>query len=431
MRPVALLLAAAALAAGQHWEMERVDSAGWGYGVQMRRDPDGRLCLCYEDSANGEVRLAWEGDTWQREDVPQPAPAGEGEPRFAFAPDGTVGVTYCGSSGAWLSRRTDTAWVHTPLPESAYIDGLTMPITFDSADRPVLAVNFDPYGSGGWVMALGLLRLYDTTWRFTDTLDIGPRGPTYDVAGFGNRGGSGLWGTYTTFVYDIAYWYMDIRWFKWQDGWQSGSWFGGVGAYVGGDGGAVDRYGNVHASYSGSDTTGRSGFFLDYDGIGSEEPGASALAIDSMDRPLVAYSFGSALMFCYRDSRGWHFFDVGASGVTSLDIQAGPEGQPLIAYATGDGVFLARGVDVTGVGGDTPSTERQAPNTATIVRGVLNLQSAICNLQSEVVLLDITGRPVLALHPGENDVSRLAPGVYFMCEAQAQAQAVRKVVIAR
>jgi hypothetical protein len=39
----------------------------------------------------------------------------------------------------------------------------------------------------------------------------------------------------------------------------------------------------------------------------------------------------------------------------------------------------------------------------------------------------MTGRAVMALHPGLNDVSRLAPGVYFIREAQAQA--VRNVVI--
>jgi len=80
----------------------------------------------------------------------------------------------------------------------------------------------------------------------------------------------------------------------------------------------------------------------------------------------------------------------------------------------------------------TPYALRQTPNP-TIVRGILNLQSAICNLQPEVALLDAAGRKVLDLVPGPNDVSRLAPGVYFLREAvaQAQARAVRKVIIPR
>jgi hypothetical protein len=44
-------------------------------------------------------------------------------------------------------------------------------------------------------------------------------------------------------------------------------------------------------------------------------------------------------------------------------------------------------------------------------------------------LLDISGRKTPKLLPGPNDVRVLAPGVYFVREAQAQAQAVRKVVI--
>ena len=51
---------------------------------------------------------------------------------------------------------------------------------------------------------------------------------------------------------------------------------------------------------------------------------------------------------------------------------------------------------------------------ATVTRGVLNLQSALYNLQSEIALLDMAGRKVLDLVPGANDVNALAPGVYFV-----------------
>jgi hypothetical protein len=46
-------------------------------------------------------------------------------------------------------------------------------------------------------------------------------------------------------------------------------------------------------------------------------------------------------------------------------------------------------------------------------------------------LLDVTGRQVLKLQPGANDVRHLSPGIYFVREAQAQAQAgtVRKILI--
>jgi len=60
--------------------------------------------------------------------------------------------------------------------------------------------------------------------------------------------------------------------------------------------------------------------------------------------------------------------------------------------------------------------ECRLPNGPTVVRGRLNLQSSIFNLQS-AELMDAAGRRVMKLVAGENDVSRLAPGVYFLREA--------------
>jgi hypothetical protein len=66
------------------------------------------------------------------------------------------------------------------------------------------------------------------------------------------------------------------------------------------------------------------------------------------------------------------------------------------------------------------------------VRGVLYVpEASIHKPRAARWLLDVSGRKVLDLHPGANDVRAVAPGVYFVREAQAQAQAqaVRKVVL--
>jgi len=68
---------------------------------------------------------------------------------------------------------------------------------------------------------------------------------------------------------------------------------------------------------------------------------------------------------------------------------------------------------------------RMTNGGATIVRGVLNLQPARYNRQSEICLLDAAGRKVLDLKPGANDVRQLAPGVYFV----RMAAGVQKKVI--
>ena len=68
---------------------------------------------------------------------------------------------------------------------------------------------------------------------------------------------------------------------------------------------------------------------------------------------------------------------------------------------------------------------------ATIVHGVLFLPEASSHKPQAASLMDISGRKVIDLRPGANDVHALAPGVYFVRAAQAQAQAVRKVVLTR
>ncbi len=89
-------------------------------------------------------------------------------------------------------------------------------------------------------------------------------------------------------------------------------------------------------------------------------------------------------------------------------------------------------------GGGIEETPHRLTGTAeadavTVVRGVLILPPSLRTANSS--LLSIDGRKVLDLRPGANDVSSLAPGVYFVrSEPSAvgrQPSAVTKVVVAR
>jgi hypothetical protein len=87
-------------------------------------------------------------------------------------------------------------------------------------------------------------------------------------------------------------------------------------------------------------------------------------------------------------------------------------------------------------GGVEERSEPQAPSVKpglTVLRGVLVLGAADSrqNTGYRAELLDAAGRKAVDLHPGGNDVSHLAPGVYFVHEAQARAQAVTKVLIVK
>jgi DNA-binding beta-propeller fold protein YncE len=64
----------------------------------------------------------------------------------------------------------------------------------------------------------------------------------------------------------------------------------------------------------------------------------------------------------------------------------------------------------------------------TIVRGVLFLPGAASHKPQASSLLDAAGRKVLDLHPGANDLSRLAPGVYFYRLVAGENTATRKMV---
>ena len=81
------------------------------------------------------------------------------------------------------------------------------------------------------------------------------------------------------------------------------------------------------------------------------------------------------------------------------------------------------------------SDERGMMNVGpTIIRGSLFLPAAgMTNDQFPMTMLDISGRKVMALQPGENDVRHLSPGVYFVREqgTGVKGPAPLKVVIQR
>jgi hypothetical protein len=106
------------------------------------------------------------------------------------------------------------------------------------------------------------------------------------------------------------------------------------------------------------------------------------------------------------------------------------------SFGSGDAdVYLIK-TDASGsaaVAESPTARERVRLAAATIVRGSLLTTTPVSVGWQTTILLDATGRRVLDLHPGANDVRGLAPGVYFVREAQAQAQAqaVHKVVVTR
>jgi hypothetical protein len=118
-----------------------------------------------------------------------------------------------------------------------------------------------------------------------------------------------------------------------------------------------------------------------------------------------------------------------AAGMGTADLAATGNRAHMLLYDNRDGnseIYHKRNLTAGGV------EERPAPDAsrvtlaATVVRGMLLLPSSSFDI-SHSSLLDASGRKVLAVHPGLNDVSRLAPGIYFVREAQA----IRKIIVTR
>jgi hypothetical protein len=177
--------------------------------------------------------------------------------------------------------------------------------------------------------------------------------------------------------------------------------------------------------------------------------------------PVLVFDGGSYLVV-WQDSRGGTNVDLYGARVSPdgevfdeglVVSQGGNQVYPVLVRGPGSQMFLAYQGWAGTLGGKTYDADRvwgmMDPNPgiaemtrtevlltsrdATIVRGVLFLPEASSHRSQVASLLDMSGRKVLDLHPGANDVSRLSPGVYFVREREVRREqrgsAVRKVVI--
>jgi hypothetical protein len=136
-------------------------------------------------------------------------------------------------------------------------------------------------------------------------------------------------------------------------------------------------------------------------------------------------------------SEAWHvFYTPEQDGADACGI--GLFGSNYV-YVAGAGQYGGRYWDCVTIKYDqtlgveeTMNDERGTMNAGpTIVRGVLLLPYSL-SPSLPVSLLDISGRRVLDLCPGANDVSGLAPGVYLVRQASGagrEASSIRKVII--
>lgn len=178
-----------------------------------------------------------------------------------------------------------------------------------------------------------------------------------------------------------------------------------------------------------------------HDRLYSASSADSGLSVIDCARNMVVATVPVAAQYLYYDSTSDAVYCLGENKLTVVDGQTGAIVRTLASGSYPAGIASAPGWTRVYAGcgdnsylsvvrksaGPAEMAVQAAPEPqATVVRRSLRFAG-----KAQAVLFDMSGRWVDNLHPGPNDVSGLAPGVYFLREAQAQAQAVRKVIITR
>jgi hypothetical protein len=98
-----------------------------------------------------------------------------------------------------------------------------------------------------------------------------------------------------------------------------------------------------------------------------------------------------------------------------------------VSYASSDSMFWNAPWQ-TGVAEPVAPKAVRRDLAPSLVRGVLMMEDRGRKTEDRAELLDASGRRVIVLKPGANDVSRLAPGVYFVVRGSTLAPRNRVVI---
>jgi hypothetical protein len=432
---VCVLLIAPSFA--QHWDIEQVDSASVGGYVAIDRMSDGAVWLAYVDSDSG-IRLAHRDSAWLFEDLDTamirpmlpaaPIPFDALPFSFDIGPNDVIGVVGLGR----LAERRGSGWSSEDLPmpmrdlSLSYDPACQPSLTFkDSLWQGCLGVKAD----SGWDTNVVFLPS-EYTWFYTLSR---PAWRQNDNCAF-------MWAE--VWSDHIAIDGYGVGFFR-RDG---GTW-SDITILSGLDGGSsgfvalVGSSDSIHTFWSASDPYGIDELVCDHVHLdGSTDIGTACL--DVACRVQCAWFRDGLLKFAVPGRGTWTVPDAGS--LVWCDITTDTLSQPVLAICREDGsIWLAHGVDV--VGQDEEPGEPTAHGlqfTASIVSNVLFVPANGEGRMASGELLDATGHAVLALKSGTNDVSRLAPGVYFVvfphpnplpqgARERNERSAVRKMVIAR
>jgi hypothetical protein len=407
---ISSILLLAALALGQNWIVERIDSTAVSQSpVELVKTADGRLWAGYQ--TDSVVRAACLGDSgWCITEVCSArVPPPFDRPFLAAGPHGEICLS-CYGSGAgssWLYRLVSDTWQREPYPDSTLGT-----VAYDTAgrlhgsyERQVSEFRAGCQTDSGWtsglVVYMGVFGyFYVTVECFTVAADGSPWDFVYTFWDWSQH----VWSEQSSLMHQCGDTWVEV-------------WHGSD----------LPLAIVPHGDSVGYVTIDSFGISCDGEHV-AEVPANSnsvgGLAYTAADVPLVAWvrRFAPADIpfFAFKTNR-WHVEAIpGPAGVGGVDIEVGDNGQVVIVYSTEDsGLWCARGMDVVGA--------KESPRPQALVRSsgptVLSGESAVKRLASGVVF-DAMGRRVIDPKPG----------VYFVRDEGRGAGVVgrtRKVVITR
>ncbi len=427
-----LTILAVGMGLAQRWEFEQLDTLSPSQ-VTICRHPDGRARIGYR--IDGQFWLAWKDSVWRHEST-----ACDRMPDFCIGADGTMGFASVSLDAAiHYAARTDTGWRYETLPWRS--DGYGACLGIEPSGQP--GILYTAQDETLLVYAVLLASRTQDSWRL-DTIAAmcGTPGGLFAVHGFAYDTLGRRCGLYRETDFDPS----------WEDYLYVFNYAGScclLGGYENTASGVLglEPGGKWAALFSNDDRLGTRLYYRD------SEPGSGvlldsaareiAVTLDTAGRPQILYAKGANLHFGWRQGTTWRILLVPRTGVRAADLSLSDSCQPVIAFSDAEGVWLARGIDVVGTDEEQPFV-RHAGFVTTICRRVLVLPRDMngqsgdrpsCAGTVPALLLDATGRVVMDLKPGENDIRHLAPGVYFIRRPETEdgrpstAVSARKVVI--
>ncbi len=413
MRSILVLLAiwGMVLSKGHEWRVETVDSIGnVGWWNSMALDALGNPHISYLEYGLLDLKYAhWDGIAWQIERVDSSGPVG-GYTSLVLDSTGNPHISYYHYyRDLRYARRSGTVW-HIETVDSLGDIGRYTSLALDRNGCPHISyydesrafLKYARWNGTDWEFEIADSTCGQFTCLALDSRE-NPHVCYYDSVGlnlkYAHRDSTGWENEAVDFMGDLADITISSLALDSDD-------FPHISYYHYSDSLGIKVVDQKYAHWDGAewriqivDSAGSLGKY-------------SSIVLDESGRPCISYrdTSNDDLKFAVWTGTAWQTEVVDTAGGGPNSLVLDDSGRVHVCYyiSSVDDLKYAVGVPQQAVQEESLSVIFSPP-AITIVRGALQLAGEV-----PAGLLDITGRKVMELAPGENDIRHLSPGVYFL-----------------